>query len=91
LEEKTTVFGSGLCIFEPYAKNLIEKNQFIERKGMPAEGWIVNVRTNSCDCLIMAKNGSCVHLTAAKIVARIPFPGSERVLVDQTGTRDNKH
>ena len=68
---------------------LIIKIQKYEMRGMPTDGlgWKVSIATNSCNCLINFKEGTCVHVLVAKMQQRIEFQGwraPPRVLVNQS-------
>jgi len=47
----------------------------IQRAGMPASGWLVDVEDSSCGCLYRSKHLVCVHVVAAAAQAGVALPG----------------
>ncbi|KAI8902068.1 hypothetical protein BC833DRAFT_574948, partial [Globomyces pollinis-pini] len=76
-----------------HVDTIIYQNAYIERKGLPETGWTVNLDNDSCECLIHMKDGSCVHVCAAKMRIGQPFPGckntTRRSMVSQRGRHGN--
>ncbi|KAI8899799.1 hypothetical protein BC833DRAFT_584340 [Globomyces pollinis-pini] len=76
-----------------HVDTIIYQNAYIERKGLPETGWSVNLDNDSCECLIYMKDGSCVHVCAAKMRIGQAFPGckntTRRSMVSQRGRHVN--